>query len=102
MMKTGVEYFNAFKYLDPFNIFIYRDPNDVAKSLCEKRSDVVYEDALHTAKWRYRYMYSLQNEYGGVFVNTDEIINGDLTSAKAAFEYCGLKYNEELIQEAIL
>ena len=63
MMKTGVEYFNAFKYLNPYNIFVYRNPNDVAKSLCNKRSDVKYDDALYAAEWRYDYMKKLQEEH---------------------------------------
>lgn len=102
MMKTGVEYYPAFRNLAPYDIFIYRSPEDVAKSLSNKRSDVKYIDALEAAKWRLAYMEQLQKLNGGVFVNTDEIITGDFTSLQDAFEYCDLKFNKNLAKEAVL
>ncbi len=101
MMKTGVEYFNAFKELNPYNIFIKRTPEDVAKSLSSKRRNVVYGDALHAANWRFNYMDELQEEFGGVSVNTDNIINNDFSEMQQAIEYCGLVFDEKSARGAI-
>lgn len=101
MMKTGVEYFNAFTELKPYNIFIKRPAEDVAKSLSSKRSDVKYEDALHAARWRFDYMDKLQEEFGGVDVNTDKIIAGDFMEIKEAVEYCGIPFCEEAARRGI-
>ncbi len=101
MMKTGVEYFNAFKGLNPYNIFILRNPRDVAHSLRQK-TKARYHVALRSAQWRFAYMKRLQSEYGGVFVNTDNIIQNDFSEIKEAIEYCGLTYDEEAAREAIV
>ena len=102
MMKTGVEYFNAFKELNPYNIFIKRSPEGVATSLSSKRRDVIYGEALDAANWRFNYMDDLQKEFGGVSVNTDNIINGDFTEMKEAIKYCGLNFDEEAARRAIV
>ena len=66
-MKTGVEFFNAFLPLKPYNVFILRDPIDVAKSLCKKRADSVWprdkEALLETLNWRFDYMRELQAKH---------------------------------------
>ena len=102
MMKTGVEYFPAFLDTNPYNIFIYRKAEDVAHSLASKRQDVIYKDALHAANWRYNYMSELQQRYGGVFVNTDELIDNDFTTINRVIEYCGLVYDEAATKRAML
>ena len=101
MMKTGVEYFNAYKALKPYNVFIRRNPEDVAKSLSSKRKDVQYEEALKVAKWRFAYMEELEREHGGVYVNTDLIKAGEFSQIKMALEYCGLEPDEEKIKKGI-
>lgn len=102
MMKTGVEYFNAFKDLIPYNIFIRRPADQVAKSLTSKRADVIYDDALYAAEWRFDFMDKLKAEYGGVDVHTDKIIQGDFSEIKEAIEYCGLKFDEKAANQAIV
>jgi hypothetical protein len=101
-MKTGVEYFNAFQPLNPYNVYILREPQAVAKSLCQKRPGTDFTIALEAAKWRFDYMNQLQKKYGGIFVNTDNIIKGDFSEVKKAIEYCGLKYSEEETKRAIV
>lgn len=101
MMKTGVEYFNAFKELNPHNIFVKRSPEGVATSLSTKRSDVVYDDAYKAAVWRFNYMDKLQDKFGGVSVDTDKIIQGDFSEMQTAIEYCGLQWDENKAKEAI-
>ena len=39
MMKTGVEYFNAFKELDPYNIYIKRSPTIVTGKQSQERQE---------------------------------------------------------------
>jgi hypothetical protein len=102
MMKTGVEYFNAFKELNPYNIFIKRSPEGVAKSLSTKRADASWEDAYEAAVWRFQYMDELQEKYGGVSVDTDNIVKGDFSEMQKAIEYCDLEWNEEAAKEAIV
>lgn len=100
MMKTGIEYFNAYESLEPFNIFIYRPAEDVARSLVKKtRAD--YKVALKTAKWRYDYMSKLEEKYGGKWVDTDRVHDGDFEQIKDALEYCGIGPNEEKIKKGI-
>jgi hypothetical protein len=102
MMKTGVEYFNAFKELNPYNIYIKRSPEGVAKSLSTKRANASYDDAYEAAVWRFNYMDQLQEQYGGVSVNTDDIVQGDFSEMQDAIEYCGLEWSLEKAKEAIV
>ena len=99
-MKTGVEYFNAWKDLNPYNVFIKRDPDEVAKSIVEKGIGG-YQQALAATHWRYNYMDRIQDRYGGVFVNTDKIINGDYTDIKQAIAYCGIEYSKPYVEKSI-
>jgi len=99
-MKTGVEYFNAWRGLNPYNIFIKRETSSIAKSISEKRIGD-YESAFHAANWRFEYMNRIQKEHGGVFINTDDIINGNYQGIREAMEYCGIDYNERAVESAI-
>lgn len=101
IMKTGVEYFNAFQGLDPYNIYITRKPEDVARSLCEKRTGTNYQEAVDVAVWRFNYMQQLQKQFGGVFVNTDNLVQDDFSEVQEAIEYCGLTYDEAAAKGAI-
>ena len=47
-------------------------------------------------------MKQLQEQHGGVFVDTDEIIEGDFTTIQAAIEYCGLEFDEKATKGAII
>lgn len=100
-MKTGVEYYPAYRGLNPFNIFITRKPEDVANSLCQKRPGSKYEDALEAVLWRFDYMKRIAEEDGGVFVDTDVIKSGDYSQIKKAIEYCGITFNENATRNAI-
>jgi len=101
MIKTGVEYFPAFESLNPYNVFIKRNPENVAKSLCNKRPGASYDEALNAVKWRFNFMDQLQSQHGGMVVDTDKIINGDFSDIKKAIEYCGIIFNEEAAKRAI-
>jgi len=99
-MKTGVEYFNAWKDLNPYNIFIQRSPDGVANSIVAKGIGE-YQHGFDCARWRFNYMYRIQERFGGVFVNTDDLISGNYEDVEAAMEYCGIDYNERAVESSI-
>jgi len=101
MMKTGIEYFHVFRPLNPFNVFIVRDPEAVVKSICDKRRNADPEMARKAAEWRYLQMKILHQQYGGVWVDTDRLIQGDFTQIREALEYCGVMFDEEKTKGAI-
>lgn len=100
-MKTGVEYYPAYRGLNPFNVFITRKAEDVANSLCKKLPNAQFDEALKAILWRFDYMKQLAEEDGGVFVNTDKIIVGDFSEIQQAIEYCNLTYDEKATVSAI-
>ena len=100
-MKTGIEFYPAYRDFNPYNIFITRKAEDVAKSLCQKRVNANYDEALKIIKWRFDYMEKIKEEDGGVFVDTDLIIAGDYSQIKEAIEYCGIEFDEDATKGAI-
>jgi len=100
MAKTGIEYFDVFQSLAPFNIYLLRKPEDVAKSICAKRPGN-YDEALAAAKWRFATMRAKQATEGGVFIDTDRVIAGDFEQLRVAMEYCGVLFDEKKARGAI-
>ena len=101
LIKTGVEYYPTYRALNPYNVFITRKPIDIANSLCKKRSDAKYEEALEAVLWRFNYMKQIAEDDGGVFVDTDLVKSGDYSQIKEAIEYCGITFNERATRNAI-
>ena len=99
-MKTGVEYFNAWKDLNPYNIFIKRNPYDISQSIHNKRIGDI-NSAFYAANWRFDYMDEIQKKYGGIVVDTDNIINGNYEEVEKAMEYCEIEYNQRALESAI-
>jgi hypothetical protein len=52
MMKTGIEFYKAYEFLKPYNIFVIRDPAGVADSLVAKRPNLDRDLAFEVAKKR--------------------------------------------------
>ncbi len=101
LVKTGIEYFKTMQGFAPFNVFLLRSPEAVAKSLCSKRSECNYDEALEVAQWRFATMRAMQAKHGGVFVDTDRVIAGDFTQLGVALEYCGVLFDEKKTKGAI-
>lgn len=101
MYKGGIEYYNAFRIWCPFNVFILRDPAAVAKSICQKRQNADYDVALEAAKWRLAAMKGTQAQDGGVFIDTDRVVSGDLAQLREAVEFCGVVWDEGLAKGVI-
>lgn len=100
-VKTGVELFNAFQPLNPYNIFITRPAKDVADSLCRKRAGTNWDEAFRIANWRFALMNTYQKQHGGVFVDTDKLITNDYEEIKHAVEYCELEFDPAAVERAI-
>ena len=96
LVKTGIEYFDAFQPLIPFNIYLLRNPEHVAASLCSKRKGLDPDAALQAAEWRFKMMRARHSTVGGVFIDTDRVIAGDFTQLRAAVEICGVLFDENL------
>lgn len=101
LMKTGIEYFDVFQPLAPFNLFLLRKPEDVAKSICQKRANADYDVALKAANWRFATMRTRQAQTGGAFIDTDRVIAGDFEQLQIAMEYCGVLFDEMKTKAAI-
>lgn len=101
LMKTGIEYFDVFQPLAPFNLFLLRKPEAVAKSICQKRPGADYDVALKAANWRFATMRARQAQTGGAFIDTDRVIAGDFEQLQVAMEYCGVLFDEMKTKAAI-
>jgi len=100
LVKTGIEYFNAFQPLAPFNVYLLRKPEGAAQSIVNKRG-VDYDEALKAVKWRFAAMRARQAIDGGAFIDTDRVIAGDFEQLQAAMEYCGVLFDEKKTKGAI-
>lgn len=100
-VKTGVEFFHAFQPLNPYNVFILRDPKDVADSICRKRPGTDWNEAFQTALWRFQLMNQYSEKHGGVFINTDNIVAGNTSDIKMAVEYCDIEYDPNAVKRAL-
>jgi len=100
LVKTGIEYFNAFQPLAPFNVYLLRKPEDVAASIVAKRQ-VDYDEALKASKWRFSTMRAMQKLAGGAFIDTDRVIAGDFEQLQTAMEFCGVLFDEKKTKGAI-
>lgn len=99
--KTGIEHFNMWKSLTPYNIFIKRPVEEVVSSLKQKRPDTDIKYATKVTKWRYNYMDECKRTYGGVIVDTGKILNGDYSEIYGALFYCNIEPVESLVRKAI-
>lgn len=104
LFKVGVEWFNAFAPLTPFNVFIKRPPADIAASILRHRpnSRQNFVQLVRVASWRLACMDRLMRVHGGVVVDTDHVIAGNFDALKDAFEYCGLRFCQKTAARAIM
>ena len=54
-------------------------------------------DVAHIVQQQMDYM----NDLPGVFVNTEELAQGDLSSLEDAFDYCGLDFDRKIAEAFI-
>ena len=95
VVKTGVEYQTIFKDLDPMVITVKRDAWSIAHSLATKRGHPEQaEGCIGGIRARFKALDLVREKWNGAEINTDEIMAGDFTSVRAAFEHHGLEYDE--------
>jgi hypothetical protein len=46
-------------------------------------------------------MDEIQKKYGGIVVDTDNIINGNYEQVEKAMEYCEIEYDQIAVESAI-
>jgi len=101
LMKTGIEYFRVFQPMAPFNVFLLRKPEEVVKSICQKRKGSDPAVAEKAVTWRFGMMRQCQARSGGVFIDTDRVIAGDFEQLRVAMDYCGVLFDEKKTLGAI-
>lgn len=100
--KVAVDYAELFFQFEPKLIFVRRDPEQAIESLIEKgsrQSQRKLAEEVHTR--RVNLMEKYAEEKGGVWVNTDELLEGDYSSIKQAIEYVGLKFDRKIVDRVI-
>lgn len=95
LFKCSVEQWKPFENWS-VPVKIKRDLQNAARSVTDKNGND-YDQALWMIEQRYRMM----DEIDGPTVFTDEVMAGDMSSVRAAFEHVGLPYNDELARSCI-
>jgi len=102
LVKIGVEYAGLFERMNPHVVTVKRDPVAVAKSLTDKRGNPhMWEKTVPAIRARYKGLDRAVRRWGGAEVNTDQLVKGDLTSIRAAFEHHGFAFNEDIARRCI-
>ena len=101
--KAGAELAPLFLQFKPKIVLIHRDKHQTIQSTLDKApDDRTYESVAKIHDRRIKYMTTLEKEYDGVWVDSDEIIAGNYDSLKKAIECCGLNYVQSSVDEAII
>ena len=101
LYKTAVDYAGLFFQFDPQLIFIRRDPEQAIKSLVSKGKRRDKKIATEAHNRRMDLMEQYHKEKGGVWVNTDELLEGNYKTIKAAIESVGLKFDPKIVDRII-
>lgn len=100
LFKMFTEGYKLFLHLRPKIILIYRDIDEAVKSMESKN-----RSSLHNARRIYEQrldiMKKIEQEHGAVWVNTDELIEGDYKSLENAFKFCGMELNPAIVNRSI-
>lgn len=95
VVKIGVEYLTLFEHLNPMVVTVKRDVQQIAQSLAEKRGHPEQAaGAVPGLKARMRAMARAREKHNGVEIDTNQIIAGDMSGVRAAFEHHGLEFDE--------
>ncbi len=100
MFKTCCEVYKLFLQFNPKIILIRRNEESAVKSMADKHGTDDLEGIRIIHRRRMALMGKIEQEYGAVWVDTDQIIAGDLSMLQKAFDYCGMDLNEELARDA--
>ena len=97
VVKIGVEYLTLFEKLNPKVIAVRRDVQSIARSLADKRGHPEQatrglERVMHL---RMSALGRAVDKWDGAWIDTDDIMAGDFSGVRAAFEKHGLEYDDE-------
>jgi hypothetical protein len=102
VVKIGVEYLPVFEHLDPKVITVKRNPEAVASSLATKRGyPEQAASCMNAVLARFCALDRAREKWGGAEIDTDEIMSGDMSKVRAAFEHFGLEYDDEKARACI-
>lgn len=102
VVKTAVEYGGLFDKLDPKVIVVKRDAMSIARSWASKRGKPgAYNMHIGGARSRMEGMDRVVKDRNGAAIDTDQIMSGDFSGCKAAFEHHGLEFDEDKARACI-
>lgn len=95
VVKIGVEYLPLFKNLKPKVITVKRNAWSIARSLATKRGHPEQaEEIMSVIHLRFAALDRALEQWDGAEIDTDDIMAGDLSGVRAAFEHHGLEFDE--------
>jgi hypothetical protein len=95
VVKTEIEHAGLFCKLNPKVIAVKRNVRAISQSMADKRGKPWEAGGcVGGVKARLAGMDKIVAEWGGATVDTDELIAGDFTSIREAFEHHGLEFDE--------
>ncbi len=95
-VKIAVEYLGLFEKLDLKLITVKRDVNSIARSVADKRGEPGTADSIVPGMCtRMAGLDRACKKWNGAEINTDQIMAGDFSGVRAAFEHHGLVFDED-------
>ena len=100
LVKHSAMYANAWQGLDVKFIFVRRDLEANTNScfrtgMVGNRPKAQIREIIIS---HHEVMDRIEREHGGVNVFTDELVEGNYESIKEALEYCGLTFNQDIVE----
>jgi len=96
VVKTEIEHAGLFEKLNPKVIAVKRNIHAITRSMADKRGKPWEADGcVGGVRSRLRGMDKVVKDMNGATVNTDELVAGDFSSIRDAFEHFGLEFDED-------
>ena len=100
LMKTGVSYWKVWSGFHPKYVKVTRSLDAILKSY----KNTPYLKNKYTRDQIERIItrqYHMMNEIPGPYLEYERAIDGDYTQIKTALEYCGIPYDEHIVEHFI-
>ena len=95
VVKIGVEYLTLFEKLDPMVIAVRRDTVSISRSLASKRGHPDQASGVeHAVRSRMMALDRAVRKWNGAWIDVDQIMAGDFSGVKAAFDHHGIPFDE--------
>jgi hypothetical protein len=96
VVKTALEYGGVFEKLNPKVIAVKRHPMSIARSWADRRGNPAdYKLHIGGAMVRMKGLDRIVEKCNGAAIDTDQIMSGDFSGVRAAFEHHGLEFDED-------